>query len=139
MTYAIWDPQWSVGVRSIDGQHQHLFDLLNRLYEAMQDGRGYIVINGTLEELLEYAHSHFAIEEAYFDRFHYPGSEEHKRAHRAFLMRIMRFRAECSVNPAVSLETLIFLIDWLRVHVRTADRKYAEYIRQVHSEHIVPV
>ena len=134
MPFAIWESAWSVGVRTIDNQHQLLCDAVNRLHEAVTDGRGYLVITSILAELLECTQSHFTTEEAYFDHYHYPGAEAHKRKHQAFLKRLYRLHAD-SNNPAVALETLRVLMDWFHEHIKTEDRHYAEYIRHAHTTH----
>jgi len=39
MNIAFWKPEYSVSVKSIDADHQKLFDLLNQLFEAMSKGQ----------------------------------------------------------------------------------------------------
>jgi len=44
-------------------QHKQLVDIINRLYQALADGKARPVIGRTLDELIRYSTAHFAAEE----------------------------------------------------------------------------
>ena len=54
-----------MSVRRLDEQHQKLFALLNALHDAMRQGKGQALVQGTLRELTNYTVTHFRTEEDY--------------------------------------------------------------------------
>jgi hemerythrin-like metal-binding protein len=49
-----WTPKMSVGIAEIDKEHQGLFDIMNKLHEAMLSGRGKDALRPVLIELGHY-------------------------------------------------------------------------------------
>ena len=83
-----WTDSYNFGIREIDSQHIKLADIMNRLCEAMDNGKEGYVINQILDELADYALEHFDTEEKYFLEFKYEGAEEHKSQHEIFRKKI---------------------------------------------------
>lgn len=53
-----WDNSFSVGEKNIDNQHKELFYRLNKLLEAMKQGKGKSEVINTLDFLEEYVIRH---------------------------------------------------------------------------------
>jgi len=122
-----WSDDFSVRVGEIDGQHRHLVDLINELYQAMQAGRGDDVIGPILDELVAYAGAHFSLEEQYMERFKYEGYAAHKRAHEAFVQKVLTVVEAFKAGRAgVTLDVLNFLRDWIVEHILKVDKKYSD-------------
>ena len=51
MAFFEWDDSFSVGVAELNRQHQRLIDLINELYEAMQQGQGRNTLTSAVNEL----------------------------------------------------------------------------------------
>lgn len=82
MSEIAWKQEYSVGNEAIDADHQGLFDLVRELAEAdITDG----LLNSILVRLENYAAGHFSREEALMEKMGYPGFEEHKKQHQAFV------------------------------------------------------
>lgn len=123
-----WDETFSVNVAKIDGQHEHLVDLINELHSHMSRGQGKAVIGKTLDELIDYAASHFTTEETYFDLYRYPGTISHKKEHAMLVDKVVAFRSDfTNGKTSVSIEVLTFLRDWLRDHIKGSDKKYGPF------------
>ena len=58
-----WSDEMSVGVATMDSQHQRFFQLINQLYAAMKSGKGSGVLGTILAELAQYTEYHFSAEE----------------------------------------------------------------------------
>jgi len=126
-----WEEKHSVGIQSIDLQHQELFKLLNKLLDALKRGVAAEVSNQLIFELERYAIMHFQKEEFFFQRFNYPGAEEHIKEHKLFIEKIQTLKADIkSGKVAVSLELLTFLRNWIEHHIVIVDKKYADCFHQ---------
>lgn len=125
-----WSPNLSVGVAEIDGQHQQLLSMLNRLYDTLGDPQRRHVVAQILDEAAEYAGLHFATEEKYMLQFSYPAYAEHKRLHDEFAVTIGRFRTELAEDRiGLTLDLGKYLLHWLYEHLMKEDMKYSSCFR----------
>jgi hemerythrin len=58
-----WSDKYSVGIKTIDSQHQELVNIINRLFDAVTNHEADKVINSILDALMDYTKTHFALEE----------------------------------------------------------------------------
>ena len=122
-----WDNSLSVGVTEIDDQHKKLVDHLNVLNDAMKERRGKEVMDGILEGLVEYAATHFATEEKYFDEYNYPKSTAHTKEHTNFVINIMEFKKGFDDGKVtLTMDLMYFLKDWLAKHINGSDKGYTK-------------
>ena len=118
----------SVGVKAADDDHKKLIGLLNRLYEAMKSGQGREVVGKVLDDLINYTKFHFAREEDYFAKTGYP-AVEHMKDHRELVKQAEKLQSRYkNGEPALSIETLDFLKDWLTIHIQGTDKQYSSYL-----------
>jgi hemerythrin len=111
-----WKDSYSVGVKSIDDQHQKLFRIINELFMAIKESRQSEAMGGT--------------EEKYFEEFGYEKKAEHKAMHQVYVGKIKSFQDEFDKNNAfISHEMLDFLEDWIIYHVTSEDKKYSQCFR----------
>jgi len=123
-----WDDSLSVNVAEIDGQHQKLVAMINNLNEAMKQGKGKDVLGPIVSELVSYAGSHFATEEAYFNKFKYPAAASHKIEHVNFVKKVTEFKSGFdSGKLPLTIEVMNFLKDWLKGHILGTDKKYVPF------------
>ena len=124
-----WTVDLSVGVGIIDEQHKGLVDLINELNAAMRQRRSDSVLVGVLERLKQYTVKHFATEEEFFDKFGYPDSAAHKKAHHELVQKVLDFEAELKSGRAkVTMEIMRFLKDWLVGHIMGTDKRYGPFL-----------
>ena len=122
-----WDESFSVNVKEIDEQHQKLVAMINALHAAMKEGKGNDVLGGILGRMAEYTVFHFETEEKYFDEFHYEKTDEHKAQHKAFVDKVIGFKKELSEGSlSLSIDVMNFLVDWLKNHIKGADKAYSK-------------
>ena len=82
-----WSGQYSVGVASIDAEHQKLIGLLNDLHAAMMTGQGEPSWEG-LDGLSAYTMTHFAHEEGLMRLHSYPAYLPHKAEHDKLIKQV---------------------------------------------------
>ncbi len=130
MKIAVWKPELSVSVKSIDEDHQKLFDLINQLFEAMAKGKGKEIIGSAIEELEKYTIFHFNREETYFRVTNYAMGAEHSREHQIFKQKVAEFKNNLSSNSSIAPDVLTFLRDWLLNHIAKSDKAYEEHFKK---------
>lgn len=131
MQIAIWKPEYSVGVKSIDEDHQKLFDLLNQLFVSMTKGKGKEIINDIITELERYVVFHFGREESYFRVTNYPFASQHMEEHQYFKQKVAELKKDVASNKGmVAPDVLGFLSDWLKNHIAKSDKAYEDHLKK---------
>lgn len=131
MAIVNWKSEYSVSVKSIDEDHQKLFNLLNQLFDAMTKGRGTEVINDIISELERYAVFHFGREESYFRVTNYPFTQQHIKEHQFFKQKVAELKKDVASNKGmVAPDLLGFLSDWLKNHIAKSDKAYEEHFKK---------
>jgi hemerythrin len=122
-----WKDEYSVGIKEIDDQHRYFISLLNNLYGAIGLSKNQIELEILFQKLSDYAESHFATEEKYFEEFGYDGAEEHKLKHQEMRDEIARIKNHESGNDIDFYGNIVyFLKDWLEDHLEKMDQKYKD-------------
>ena len=120
-----WDESISISIAGIDRQHQKIFELMNKLNNAMRKGKGKDLLANILNELADYTETHLREEEKYFALFGYSGASGHEKEHWYFESKVADFKNRLATDQlSVCIELLFFLSDWFRNHIQQADRKY---------------
>lgn len=130
--------QYRTGIALVDDEHQRLFEIIREVNtlinnELLHDK--YDEIMHLLEEQKSYTEFHFHDEETLMERIQYPGLAAQKRAHAAFVERLVEIDLSdldnMDNNQQEYLNELIqFLLGWLSNHILASDKKIGEYIRQ---------
>lgn len=114
-----------IGVEKIDEEHKHLFDLIAQTDAALKTNTDSIEkALQLLNDLKEYAKTHFAHEEAYMAQIHDPELTRQKREHFAFIEKVNSYHfTELTYESAkqIMLELLEFLSKWLMGHILGSD------------------
>ena len=126
-----WSQEFSVGIPSIDSQHQRLVELINDLHAAMMSGKGSQVLGKTLDGMIAYTITHFTYEEKLMRQTGFPGLEAHCAEHGKLLETAKKLQADHRGGKvAISLDTMNFLKQWLRGHIAGSDRLYGPHLVQ---------
>jgi len=128
-----WTTDYAVNIPEIDGEHQNLFAMINRLHEALLNGQGTQLLSALLTELTQYVQEHFSHEETLMVASHYPALEAHLQQHRA-LQRKVRTLVERLARGEVTMtiELTLFLSEWIRKHTMTTDRRFGDFLNAAH-------
>jgi len=130
MAYVDWTPDLSVGVETIDKQHQRWIELLNDFAAAVTSGHARDRLFDTLTEVVEYARTHFAYEEDVLETSGYPGFSAHRAIHQKFAAEAEAMLADLKAGKWLSTTTVLSKQkDWLINHIRKVDQQYAPHLR----------
>jgi len=128
----IWDPKYSVSVKSIDTQHQRFFEIINEIYTLIH--QIYFTKDDLLKvvkELEKYAEFHLSFEEKYFKEYKYPDIKIHTAAHNVFRQKIKEYLDEVqkpnSKPDLLAADIAEFTKNWLSEHILNLDHKYTQF------------
>jgi hemerythrin len=126
-----WSEKFSVGVASMDAQHQKWFGILNRLHDAMLGGKAKDVQRAILAEMVAYTHTHFAQEETLLKTKGYPKLAEHQAKHAAFNKQVQDLEAKMISGASVlTHDVMDFLKHWLNDHILSTDTQYGMWLKE---------
>jgi hemerythrin len=124
-----WNSRYAVNVEEIDRQHQTLIGLINTLYDAMNVGKGKDVLGPVLTEVVDYTAYHFNSEERLLRQDAYPEYERHKKEHDDLTAKARALKQEFdSGNHKLSIDVMLFLSNWLNLHILEEDKKFGPYL-----------
>lgn len=130
-----WTSNLSVGVSMIDDQHKMWFQKAEELFEAGKNNQAKEYVGGLLKFLDEYTKKHFADEERYMLSIRYPGYEEQKAAHAAFISQLAKLRSDYDAsggNLMVIINANQMVLEWLTKHISNLDKKIGEFSKTQH-------
>jgi len=124
-----WTQTYSVNISALDRQHQRLFETVNELSEALQNGQGNSVVDPVLNKLVDYALTHFQSEEVLMEEYRFPGLASHRAEHEAFRNKISAFLEDHKASKSgVPVSLMLFLQNWLKQHVLKTDKQYSRFL-----------
>jgi len=130
-----WTRDLTVGIETIDRQHQELFKRIKGLLAAIKEKRCRSEIDGTIAFLDDYARFHFGEEEQRMEAAGYPGLADHRNQHAVYLRNIQELK-ELAARPRISgmsyelsVTTNQVAVDWIVDHIMKIDRKFGEYVK----------
>jgi hemerythrin-like metal-binding protein len=128
-----WDGSLAIGVEKIDSQHRQLFDAINGLMDAVDQGKGKVEAKKYLDFLVNYTATHFAEEEVIQRNCGYPDFENHHRIHETFKRVTVELAGE--LEEYGPTEALVKAVkrkfgDWLVTHIKGQDSRIAAHIRE---------
>ncbi|MFW6226009.1 MAG: bacteriohemerythrin [bacterium] len=124
-----WRKVYETGINSIDEQHQILFNILKKIYEAPIYKKSE-KLEESVQELLNYADYHFKNEEEYMKEINFPAEklEHHKDEHGKYLIEINKLlENNISKHILLPMNTTEFLKDWLIDHILGEDQEFKEW------------
>lgn len=126
-----WTEALSVGNRTIDNDHRHLFGLLARVRDEAFREESCPITPSVFEELVAYTEEHFRREEAFMVKMGYPGYEEHKAQHEYFFSEVHALKNVLTrIGRSGLLQAETLLTRWLQEHVLIFDKALADYLKE---------
>jgi hemerythrin len=124
MTLLNWKPEYSVGVESVDFEHREMIDLINAIYDAIEDKKNPQSIEHFLGEVHTTISAHFALEERVMRNANYEEFEAHKEDHEELLDEIRDLMDRYFDAPDRGLQLLQEnLSGWFAGHFSTFDAR----------------
>ena len=131
--------KYKTGIDLVDKEHRRLFEIIKETNDLIQNDLlhdKYDEIMRLLVELKDYTQFHFADEEMLMEKMHYPELAAQKRAHTAFVERLVEIDLSelddmDNNQQTYLLELIQFLLGWLSNHIIGMDKKIAVYMDEM--------
>ena len=131
MPFAQFSDDLRVGHEEIDRQHESLFEIVNRLHDAMRAGTSRQEQGNILAFLRTYTVEHFEMEETLMRDTAYPDLDSHKALHDNLVQQVNDLEQKYAAGSmTLSIMVMHFLKDWLAHHISEVDRKLADHLRK---------
>ena len=118
-----WDTAFETGNKTVDKQHERLFELIKEFATAYMLNMEKEVVAKMLFYLEDYAKIHFDDEEKILGRTPGLPSQEHLNAHEQFRQYLYDLKFQyVSDDIAITQELLDFLVKWLKNHILVMDK-----------------
>ena len=129
----IWTEKYGVGVKEIDQQHQHYFEIVSEIIKMTgQENVSLKDLLVKISDLNNYAIYHFTTEENIFKHYAYPDAKEHIAVHDAYEEKMDEFIVEAEKEGAdikrIVIEIAEFAGSWLMNHIMLMDQKYIKFM-----------
>ena len=126
-----WKEEYNTGVKFIDEQHMYFLNIVRDLQAYLEDGICIESASRIFFSLVHYAEHYLIQEEIYFKDYDFPGIQEHKDMHAAFIKRIIQFQNDYRQNVEHTCQDMMtYLGDWFDNHILDYDKKVIEYLRE---------
>lgn len=124
MSLIIWKEEFSVGVPSIDHEHQELIESINALNAVAHEGSNYEKVSAALGEIYTQISAHFALEERIMRTAHYDAYPEHKEDHEDLLEELRDIMDRIDYDGTYDEKRLAQELEaWFSVHFSTHDAR----------------
>lgn len=124
MSLIKWRDDYSVGIPSVDHEHQELIQSINGLIEAMRAKTDPDQVIHALAEIYANISAHFALEEKVMRDAGYASYHEHKLDHEVLLDELLELTDSIDDDCSYVEEELSHNLDrWFSDHFRTHDAK----------------
>jgi hemerythrin len=125
-----WGEKYYVGIDFADVQHKQLVDIINRLHQALVEGKTRVVVGRTLDELIRYTKAHFAVEEKVLQDCGYPDFVAHHSEHERLAYAVLEFYQKLMSNEmGLTAQAVDFLREWLGEEILEVDMKFAPFLK----------
>jgi hemerythrin len=117
----VWQDEYRVGDAQLDQQHQHLFELGNRILAATDFDAA---LQSCLVELYAHTRTHFQAEEAKMREHGDPRFEAHRDQHDQLLTRLTELSAQLHSEPQALAVLKTFIAEWVMGHIVQQDLQH---------------
>ena len=119
-----WKSEYSVGIESVDHEHQEMIGMINELHKELQGRKDADSIEHFLGDIHMTISAHFALEERVMRQSGYREYAAHKENHEELLDQIRDLMDIYSTDPEQGLGQLqARLSDWFAIHFSTFDAR----------------
>jgi diguanylate cyclase (GGDEF)-like protein/hemerythrin-like metal-binding protein/PAS domain S-box-containing protein len=126
-----WRKAYCCGVPEIDAEHQHKFDIANRILFALNFDPDSPEIAVLVDELLAHITEHFEHEDRMLEARGFPGAAEHAETHRRLITQANELATRYKNKETTAGALIGFVIqDVVATHILHEDRKYFAWVKK---------
>jgi hemerythrin len=124
-----WKPGFSVGITTVDSQHQKLVGYMNQfhIHSTLSKTKE---AKESLVALLRYTKIHFHDEEQLMERHHYTDLVAHQATHKELLVILGKlakaYQDEPTLKNAENMSN--YMKAWLANHILGTDKRYGPFL-----------
>jgi hemerythrin-like metal-binding protein len=122
-----WNPEkMATGFADVDAQHQEWIRRYNQFDAAIQNQHGMESVRSTLDFFINYAETHFALEEARMAENHCSSAAANRAAHQVMRDMLVGFKKYLSKKEVSLSDVATLKLDmerWLTNHILEVDIK----------------
>ena len=123
-----WTPEMKVDDGQIDGDHQELIAIANRMFNFKNPNREAEEIKQVIRELYDYVNFHFTREEAFMTKIGYPQKEAHMEKH-AIIITEMNQQLTSAHHMGEILGSFKALVNrWILDHIMEEDMQIKHFL-----------
>lgn len=131
MNFIDWTDDLSVGVETFDEQHKKLISIINKLFDALKQGKANNILSEIFDELIDYTKFHFKSEEQLMTKYGYKDYEYHLKEHNYLTDKVVDLKEKYKEGDLmISIEVMEFLRNWLKDHILVTDKKYGKFFNE---------
>lgn len=124
-----WKEEYSVDGCVIDHEHQHLFELANRILAIKDPAKQVDVVKEAIRNVYDYIEYHFSHEEELMREVEYPEYEQHAQKHQDLRNKMNMIPCTCYDIKHFVVEFKQFMAKWVLHHIIEEDTKIAPYLK----------
>ena len=132
-----WIADYKTGIEAIDEHHESIFERINEVLDALDQGREVSTIKRLLILFESFLASHFALEEMLQERYVYPDfsshSDEHKQLAKIFSGLILSLESG-GASPYIAKDLKESIVSWwasYMAHMHSSDKQLAGFLKNL--------
>ena len=126
-----WSPIYSVSNVALDSQHKQIIKLANDLYTTASSNASKEIVKKSIVRMRIILETHLRYEETLLKYSSFPECENHRKIHRALLIKTAELFDMHKQRTVSISEILMFIKKWWLSHIIVEDMKYIEYIAKL--------
>ncbi len=131
MNYLNFTKKEKVNFKLIDDQHQHFFNLINKLYIASTNNN-FKESTHLFNDLVIFLKLHFSTEEKLMLETKYEGYYSHKLEHDRYLIKLNNLQNNYLNNNIIpSIDFFESIKNWFKNHLEMNDKKMGNYFAKL--------
>jgi hemerythrin len=126
-----WRDEYSINVSEMDNDHKRLFEISNRLYEAINSGANRSELENILNLIINHTGQHFEREENLMEKHNSPERDIQHKQHELFRETVLEYKRKFKSNEIeIDMHFINLLKDWVINHILSEDRKYGIHLNR---------
>jgi hemerythrin-like metal-binding protein len=126
----IWnDELHSIGIASLDSQHQEIVKLVNQIADTVAKGPISGAMVPLVNDLIRVSQAHFTLEQELMEKYGFPDLQNHVVEHLELLQQLKNLYEDI-VGSKRERAGLIsaFLCDWTEIHILKSDKMLGNFL-----------
>jgi hemerythrin-like metal-binding protein len=123
-----WLQRYRTGIAEVGAQHDGLFELTDRIFDAILANQGDASCLDLVERLARVTADHFAEEEADMARRGHADAAAHAASHSVLRRQLDQIAADARNGGSITASALEVMNSYFTDHIRTFDARYAKSV-----------